>query len=239
MPSITPENHYSSLEGTREKITIVRFTLEQKMAVAHRMKMQIKNSLNRKPFDSEYPDINALERADNIVSHIPNMSEQEFHYLFASLIQSVKGLSNIYIIPGLHACYKLHLAVSFQLLQSKSGNLKLTISKFASDARVLKMSPQILEINLEDTVLEINGMPWLQYLDQSKWIPAPGGAFRKSVIENMSTRDCAKVPLPENDQVALTLKRRGGTVYSVDLPWICEANSKRISMCNQKIINQL
>ncbi|KAJ3321912.1 hypothetical protein HDV06_003778 [Boothiomyces sp. JEL0866] len=211
---------------------------KQKKAVAHRMKVQIKNSLNRKTFDAEYPNINALERVENIESHIPNLNDKEFHYLMSSLVQSVKGLSNIYIIPGLHACYRLHLAVSFHILQSKSGKQKLCVSRFSSNIAVLKLSPEILKINLEDQVLEINGVPWMEYLDENKWVPAPGPAFQKSIIENMSIRDCAKVPLPETDEISLLLKRRDGKRYTVNLPWICESNQKRISMCNLKIINQ-
>ncbi|KAJ3253718.1 hypothetical protein HK103_000376 [Boothiomyces macroporosus] len=215
---MTIEKQFALLLHIRKDIKISYYTTNQKILLATKIKQQIEYSLEKHShFDDEYPDINALERIDIIISHIPILSDKEFHYHISNLLQAIRNIYTPYSIPGNHRCYKLHLAVQFKLRKNE-----LYISKFSSIIRVLRYSSNALDISVGDKVLLINGIETMDYVNQNKWVEAPVNSFTQSIINAMSFRDCARMPLPETDTMELVLERLNGKAYTVDLPWVAE-----------------
>ena len=235
----TANRTYTLLETTRDKITFVPYTPEQRVTIAKGLQSMFSIYVHREKkiqsYDQEYrkfsgQTIDPVPRVAAMVEKAANMTDKEFHYAFTDLFASLRDLHTNYLMPAPHACYGFVQAVDFTVAAVKphwytSTKQELVVQQFASQPELNQLSyPDIAKMNVGDIVLKINGKTFEEFVESVKWFT--GGNNESGGIRNALTHLAARsgvlMKVPEENKVTYEMQsyNDASKKYTVTLPWI-------------------
>ena len=95
----TQDATFSLLSQTREKITFVPYTAEQRQLVANNVEKLMSMYVNRQSKIQNYgalkPDIDPIPRVQAIKSKVANMTDKEMHLAYSEVFRSLRDFQYI------------------------------------------------------------------------------------------------------------------------------------------------
>ncbi|KAJ3321908.1 hypothetical protein HDV06_003774 [Boothiomyces sp. JEL0866] len=232
---------YGKLADVRKLITVVPFSKEQKLEVIERFIGIVGGNIRAKKenaYSEEFPKHEFLCMIDDLKYLLDALSDTEFHYKFSLIIAAIKDVRHMYIIPGYHAYFKLYLPVGFHLEQTNDVT-SLYVSKFSEIDKVLAKSPQYKEFSIGDQVILINGQTADQYIKKNQYISSTSSIpYAHSIVAELFIRNCAKLPVPNENEVQFVMKRKNGTFYQAALQWVAECNVESFERLQKRIFDE-
>ncbi|KAJ3254887.1 hypothetical protein HK103_006783 [Boothiomyces macroporosus] len=232
---------YGKLSNVRKLITVLPFTKDQKLEVIHRFISIVQGIIRARKdnaYSEEFPKHNFIEMITDLIHDLDTLSDTEFHYKFSIIIAAVKDVRHMYIIPGYHAYFKLHLPVGFHLEQTEHAT-SLFVSQFCDIEKVLEKSPEYKKFSIGDQVILINEQTADQYIKKNQYISSTSSIpYAKSIISELFVRNCAKLPLPNENQVEFVMRKRDGSFYQATLHWIAECNVGSFERLQKRLFDE-
>ncbi|KAI8898108.1 hypothetical protein BC833DRAFT_539495 [Globomyces pollinis-pini] len=228
----------SLMKDSRDKFTFVPYTPEERVAAAKNVENLFQVYGNRfvkiEDYGAEFPNIDPAARAAEITKNAAKMTDKEFHYKNADLFLSMRDAHTVYYMPAPHACYLQNTAVGFAMIDSKDidNDPVVVVSGFSSRQVVRDQSPQISKVTVGDKLVTVDGLKYIDYMKQNKFINGGANtpaALRRGLRSGLSGGLLAVQKPKPNDTVKYVLERPDKTTYEVELPWVILEDQKCIA----------
>ncbi|KAJ3342596.1 hypothetical protein HDU91_000518 [Kappamyces sp. JEL0680] len=218
---------YSLLENSRDKFTFVPYTAEQRADIAQDLNNMFSLYVHREKkiqsYDAEYKafsgqSIDPVPRIKAVGDRAKTMTDQEFHYAYLDIFNSLRDLHTNYEMPAPHVCFSA--IQPFNVIATKSG---VTVLDVSTNPTWLKLAPEARSLSAGDTILSINGKTFEEFEQSVKW--DTGGndesGMLRGALYHLTFRSGMFSKPPVENKVTYEVKAlKDGSKYTVTLPWI-------------------
>ena len=235
----------TTLEQTRNKITIPQYTPEQKKQIATQAQLMLNhfyvNSETKSKRYGNGTDINP--KLSQIVDNAENLADAELQFGLADIFLSQRDLHTNFYLPAPHACYTAFLPFSVKQFTKPDGSTSFAIDSNYSD-QINLLAPEIKEkfqtVQIGDELLQWNQQPLWKILESTEIFglrhlgagTATGPALSRA-LQHLTYASGAMGPMPTKDNVQLKLLSAEGKIKEFNLPWLVKTKNSCLESPNQ------
>jgi hypothetical protein len=176
------------------------------------------------------PDIDPIPIAKAIQAKAASMTDNDFHFAYADLFNSMRDFHTNYFMPAPHACYIAIQPLLFDFVESDDllNNPNIIVQNFLGvirDPEVLKISApeELRKVGAGDRLVAINGKSFKQYYEENQFKFGGANVFAgyRSALQALTQIGGQSSRMPTGSTTTFELiSQKTGQQYKVVIPWL-------------------
>lgn len=221
---------YSLLEDKREAVTFPEMNSDARKTLLSQSKIILGELyVNRlKKIKTYGAQIDPLIKLERLEKEYMDASTPVFNQELANIYSSQRDHHTWYNAPTPGGCYIAFLPFSVTPAKDVDGNQVSVVRSVRSNANTLELAPEVKKLSKGDVLISINERSTEEEIKSLSAYNSGSNqaAFLRSGHSILTYRNQTAVPLPEENNVRLTLKKQNGDIYSATIPWMIFENKQ-------------